>query len=241
MDQPAEAPPREREDATADAPEAPGPSLSGVRPVVAVEAVMPPTDADFLAAAERANDALAQKGDPFAYAFAPPTPADDEQQRAEDRAFKDRAAGVVVPPGEKPMVDYIDPIDSFLAADADELPFKDIPIPRRHTVLRMRALSTPHYSRLVEQFTVTRRDPETGERLEQTKDRELRCQLIMDSCENLDFHDERLYARFGLRSKDPYVLLERMFLPGEVAQLSEWVMRVSGGERLYQEETAKGF
>jgi hypothetical protein len=217
-----------------EAPEAPDRPASSV----SIEPALPPTEEHFR---QRRSIDAALESDPFAF----PAPGRDSEADSalsrEEREARDAAIGPRVSPDEHHKADYIDPIEAFLTPKATEKPTKEVPLDRLGTVLKLRALSTPHYTRLVEQYTVVRRDRETGERVEQTKDRELRAQLIIDSTQNLDFNDERLYKHFKLRHRDPHALVEEMFLPGEVAQLSEWVMRVSGGERLFLEEEAKGF
>lgn len=159
-----------------------------------------------------------------------PYDPDAEQKETDDQDKAIRAsAGPSSPPGEVRAPEWSSPIDAFLSAEAHELPTKVFRIERANGFrvdITLTAIPTPRYNKLVQQFTTWSRDKQTGERVQQTKDRELKAQLIIEAARDIDFNDKRLWEQYG--GQDPHHLVERMFLRGEIERMAGAVAALAG-------------
>jgi hypothetical protein len=161
----------------------------------------------------------------------PPTPAelaDDALAASEQVEAADRLMGTPVDPelSISPEEVWLDPLEALLQDSATELPEDDFPIKRLKTKLRFRAIPTPRYNRIQADFTVRRRDTKTGEIVTTLRDREMKVQVIIESCTNFDFGEKRVWRKFNVN--DVNACVERVLLPGEIDQAAIFVRELSG-------------
>lgn len=163
---------------------------------------------------------------------------------AENLAFqrarvRGEAGDVTLEHGAHPQVQWQDPMDAFLAEAAADLPEDEFIIERNtgvRTKLRLRAIPTERYNRLVREQTTRKMDKALREVVEVVNEEDLKAALILEATLNIDFNDPRLRQKYG--AVDVFGLVRRMFLKGEIEQLGIRIAELSGYERKYLEDQA---
>lgn len=158
----------------------------------------------------------------------PYVPSEDEKAVAQTEALVQADVGPEVDEGY-PVPRYASPIEAFLSDEGSELPSDVFKIRRVNGFavdLVLQALPTPRYNRIIQDHTTLQRDKVTGERIETTRSRELKVQIIIESVQNLNFGDSRLMKKY--KAQDPQQLVERMFLRGEIERIMAKVTEISG-------------
>lgn len=179
---------------------------------------------------EPAETALPPEAGPFPLASDPEADiASDQEEVAEAQRMKREARGQVTDTAGLAPIKWTSPIEAFLAEEAQVLPTTTIQLRRPNgwgIDLEVTTLSTPRYNKVIATHTKWVRDPRTGERLQDTDDRMVKCALVIEGCKQIDFNDARLLQAYN--ATDPYDLVERMFLRFEIDRICGAVARLSG-------------
>lgn len=137
---------------------------------------------------------------------------------------------------------FTSPLEAFLSDKATEVPTRRVVLERANgfrVELTIRAVPTPRYNRIIEDHTTWRRDRDTGERIQDTKSREVKAELIIYAVQDIEFNHKGLWERYG--ATDRHSLVERMFLRGEIERLVDAIARVSGFDEAGLEDVPGNF
>jgi len=171
---------------------------------------------------------------------APDLQEDTEAVRAAEQA-RDKVYGDPIQPDQvySEQEIWADPLEVLLSAEAFEMPTKEVKFERPNGVrfkLQFKALPTARYNRIQNDHIVRRRDKQTGEITTTLKDREMKVQVIVEACTNLNFADKQLWRRYGVQ--DIHSCVERVLLPGEIDQAALVVRELCGFNLGFLEEEA---
>jgi hypothetical protein len=177
--------------------------------------------------------------------YVSPVPSDEELAQEGREASKIRAAQLRELGEEEPQdkvpsgtdIVWLDPMEAFLTPKAKDLPEDDYPLLRLKTKVRVRAIPTARYKKLVTDLTRRRRVPETGEVYETVDQAKLKAQAIVMAAVNVDFRDARLLEFY--KALDAEGCVERMLLPGEIDNIYSLIGKLSGFDSVFLEEAAK--
>lgn len=177
-----------------------------------------------------------------------PFPSDDElaldeEQVREETEIHERRQGDVVDPDSQPEYVWSDPMEAFLSDAALAVPEEDFPLVREstgiHVKLRVRAIPTARYNKLINDCTVRRRDKQTGEFITIVREDEVRIHVLLNGIVNIDFHSKALLKKHNVETAEQ--LINKMLYKGEILQISNKIAALSGYEQMGMEDEAGNY